>query len=126
MPLSVHQDAPKNAVLQQHTKCMSGVELFKSNDKDHPLTCGIAVMEKGQSIKWTYPGAEFAFILEGEMEARDSSDPDKVIHLKAGDICRADKGDVLTMSTPTRCKSFFVSQLPDDINLETIMEIKDL
>ncbi|KAG8923371.1 hypothetical protein FRC03_011109 [Tulasnella sp. 419] len=127
MPLSIVQDALKTAVLQQHTPYMSGAHLFSSNDPNHPLTCGIAVMEKGQTITWTYPGAEFTLMLEGEMEVEDKTNQDNVIHwhLKEGDIVRAEKGDVLTMKTPTRSKAFFVAQIPDGTDLNSIMQIHE-
>ncbi|KAG8919364.1 hypothetical protein FRC03_001639 [Tulasnella sp. 419] len=125
MPVTVHKDAVNNAVHSQYHESLEGAtwsELFKSNDPDHPLTAGIAIMEKGPVVTWTYHGNEFCILLEGELHLKDNHD-DQLHELAVGDVVRVDKGSVITFSTPSRSKALFVSQYPHDTPVENLLKV---
>ncbi|QRW13337.1 hypothetical protein RhiLY_12336 [Ceratobasidium sp. AG-Ba] len=86
----------------------SGMELFGNKSTESPSCCGICELEPGASNTVTSKYVSYGVYLEGEGEIVESSKPDEVKTVKAGDVFHAEPGSTVTWTARTKMRSFYV------------------
>jgi uncharacterized cupin superfamily protein len=64
--LQVHRNSRETVALQPLVNGLAYTEVFGSEDKEHPMTCGLFTIKQGEPTGFLYPCDEFVFILEGK------------------------------------------------------------
>ena len=84
------------------------LDVYKSGDKDKPITCGIFRMGKGNPLEYTYAFDEGKVLLEGDMKITDSTG--KVVDLKPGDMVLFSNGDKVSFSSDSGGLAYYCAQ----------------
>lgn len=83
-------------------------DVFKSNNKDKPISCGLFRMGKGKGLDYEYKFDEGKILLEGDMTIVDSNG--KKVELKPGDMVLFNSGDKVTFSSNSSGLAFYCAQ----------------
>lgn len=83
-------------------------DLLVSQNHEAPMTAGLFRLEKGESLRYTYPYDEMKLVLDGEFVLLDETGSE--VHAKAGDLLYFAKGSEITFSTPSYGLGYYVGQ----------------
>ena len=84
------------------------LDVFKSNNKDKPISCGLFRVGKGKGLDYEYKFDEGKVLLEGNMTIVDSNG--KKVELKPGDMVLFSDGDKVTFSSSSSGTAFYCAQ----------------
>ncbi|KAG9029390.1 hypothetical protein FRB95_005345 [Tulasnella sp. JGI-2019a] len=107
MPISIHQGAHECKEVKPIKHGMHSHTIFGNNSKEHPMSCGVFMVQEGEATAWTYPCSEFVICLDGEIHLEDDAEPGKIHTLKSGDVARVDEGTKMKWSSPSTGKGTF-------------------